>query len=306
MTRVRPRGRGVRIVALAAGLITTGTAYAATTPAAQDNTNVNGVTISATKAKVRYGQQLPVSGRAAGTSVKLEYAPAGQGWRPVAQAATGPQGSYRFTVRPRLSGAYRAVGESGGASAPKRVAVVARLKGRASRHVHRGSPVRVRGRVAPGQRGRAVRLQVRSGRGWKTVKRARTGAGGLFRASWRPQRTGSFQLRVRFSGDRLNAAASRTLASRVHVYRPSQASWYGPGLYGNALACGGRLSAGTLGVANRTLPCGTKVTLRYGSRSVTVPVIDRGPFSGSREWDLTAATKSRLGFPDTGVVWTTK
>jgi rare lipoprotein A (peptidoglycan hydrolase) len=59
-------------------------------------------------------------------------------------------------------------------------------------------------------------------------------------------------------------------------------------------------------VANRTLPCGTKVTLRYGSRSVTVPVIDRGPFSGSREWDLTAATKSRLGFPDTGVVWTTK
>ena len=76
MTRFRPRGRGVRIVALAAGLITTGTAYAATTPAAQDNTKVNGVTISTTKAKVRYGQQLPVSGRAAGTSVKLEYAPA--------------------------------------------------------------------------------------------------------------------------------------------------------------------------------------------------------------------------------------
>jgi hypothetical protein len=287
-------------------LITTGTAYAATTPAAQDHSNDKGVTISAAKAKVRYGQTLPVSGRAAGRSVKLEYAPAGQGWRPVGQSATGAQGSYRFTVRPRRSGAYRAVGESGGASAPKSVTVVATLVGRASRHVQRGSSVRVRGRLAPGQSGRRVRLQLRSSRGWKTVARSRTSAGGRFRASWRPQRSGAYRLRVRFGGDRLNAAASRSLGRRVNVYRPSQASWYGPGLYGNALACGGRLSAGTLGVANRTLPCGTKVTLRYGRRSVTVPVIDRGPFHASREWDLTAATKRRLGFPDTGVVWTTK
>jgi rare lipoprotein A len=305
VTRFKARGGGVRIAALAALLITTGTAYAATTPAGQGKTDI-GVTITATKAKVRYGQSLPVSGRATGRSVRLEYAPAGQDWRPVAQSPAGPDGSYRFTVRPRRSGAYRAVAENGGASAPKRVAVVARLKGRASRHVHRGSPVRVRGRVVPGQRGRVVRLQVRSGRGWKTIKRARTGAGGSFRASWQPQSSGSYRLRVRFAGDRLNAAASRSLGRRVNVYRPSQASWYGPGLYGNALACGGRLSAGTLGVANRTLPCGTRVTLRYGRRSVTVPVIDRGPFHATREWDLTAATKSRLGFPDTGVVWTTK
>jgi rare lipoprotein A len=305
VTRFRARGGGVRIAALAALLITTGTAYAATTPAAQDKTDT-GVTISTTKAKVRYGQAMPVSGRAAGRSVRLEYAPAGQGWRPVAQAATGPQGSYRFTVRPRRSGAYRAVGESGGASAPQRVTVAANLVGRAAGDVHQGSGVRVRGRLAPGQPGRRVRLQLRSSRGWKTVARARTGAGGRFRASWRPQRSGSYGLRVRFAGDRLNAAASRSLGRRVNVYRPSQASWYGPGLYGNALACGGRLSAGTLGVANRTLPCGTKVTLRYGRRSVTVPVIDRGPFHATREWDLTAATKNRLGFPDTGVVWTTK
>jgi rare lipoprotein A (peptidoglycan hydrolase) len=111
---------------------------------------------------------------------------------------------------------------------------------------------------------------------------------------------------VRFRGDRLNAAASRSLGGRVYVYRPSQASWYGPGLYGNGLACGGRLGPGTLGVANRTLPCGTRVTLRYRGRSVTVPVIDRGPFHATREWDLTGATKARLHFPDTGVVWTTR
>jgi len=37
-----------------------------------------------------------------------------------------------------------------------------------------------------------------------------------------------------------------------------------------------------------------------------VPVIDRGPYAGGREWDLTAATKRRLGFPSTGTVWSTK
>jgi rare lipoprotein A len=183
--------------------------------------------------------------------------------------------------------------------------VAAKLRGRATRHVHRGSRVRVSGRLAPGGRGRRVRLELRTSRGWKAVDRARTGAGGRFHAVWRPARAGSYRLRVRFRGDRLNAAAADS-AGRVYVYRPSQASWYGPGLYGNALACGGSLSAGKLGVANRSLPCGTRVTLRYRGRSVTVPVIDRGPFHASREWDLTAATKARLGFPDTGVVWTTR
>ena len=49
-------------------------------------------------------------------------------------------------------------------------------------------------------------------------------------------------------------------------------------------------------MAHKSLPCGTKVTIRYHGRSVTVPVIDRGPYAGNREWDLTAATKSRIGF----------
>jgi rare lipoprotein A len=50
------------------------------------------------------------------------------------------------------------------------------------------------------------------------------------------------------------------------------------------------------------MPCGTKLTLRYGGRSVRVKVIDRGPFAGGREFDLTAATKNRLGFGSTGTV----
>jgi rare lipoprotein A len=77
-------------------------------------------------------------------------------------------------------------------------------------------------------------------------------------------------------------------------------------LYGNPLGCGGTLGVGTLGVAHKTLPCGTKVTLRRGSRSVRVRVIDRGPYVGGREYDLTAATAQRLGFSGYGPVLVTR
>jgi rare lipoprotein A (peptidoglycan hydrolase) len=39
----------------------------------------------------------------------------------------------------------------------------------------------------------------------------------------------------------------------------SIASFYGAPLFGNGVACGGILHPWTLGVANKTLPCGTKV-----------------------------------------------
>ena len=93
---------------------------------------------------------------------------------------------------------------------------------------------------------------------------------------------------------------------RLHVYRTAQASWYGPGLYGNHLGCGGTLGAGTLGVANKSLPCGTKVTLRHHGRVVRVPVIDRGPYVAGREYDLTEATANRLKFRGHGAIQSTK
>ena len=62
---------------------------------------------------------------------------------------------------------------------------------------------------------------------------------------------------------------------------------------------------GTLGVANKTLPCGTMVKLRYHGHSITVPVIDRGPYVAGRDYDLTEATKERLGFPGVGTCWPT-
>lgn len=89
-------------------------------------------------------------------------------------------------------------------------------------------------------------------------------------------------------------AAAETYASSTRV----AASWFGPGFWGNRTACGQTMTSELVGVAHRTLPCGTAVTLRYGGTTLTVPVVDRGPYVYSREFDLTYATKLRLGCPD--------
>jgi peptidoglycan hydrolase-like protein with peptidoglycan-binding domain len=91
----------------------------------------------------------------------------------------------------------------------------------------------------------------------------------------------------------------QTRPALLALMRVRRATWYGPGLYGNRTACGGRLRRSTLGVAHRSLPCGTPVTFYHGGRFVTVPVIDRGPFRRGVEWDLTAATARALGMAAT-------
>jgi len=74
--------------------------------------------------------------------------------------------------------------------------------------------------------------------------------------------------------------------------------------YGLGLACGGLLGRYQLGVAHKTAPCGTLITFTYGGRSITVPVIDRGPYIAGREWDLTGATAEALHFPGLGqIAW---
>jgi rare lipoprotein A len=88
----------------------------------------------------------------------------------------------------------------------------------------------------------------------------------------------------------------------VTVYRPARATWYGPGLYGHHTACGRLLSHRIMGVAHRTLPCGTPVELSLGGRTLTVPVIDRGPFSNGARYDLTSAAAQALGLAQTVTV----
>ena len=82
----------------------------------------------------------------------------------------------------------------------------------------------------------------------------------------------------------------------------TRATWYGPGLYGRRTACGARLRRSTLGVAHRRLPCGTLVRFYFHGRFLTVPVIDRGPFTRGIEWDLTAESARRLGLRRTSLV----
>ncbi|MEA2480438.1 MAG: rare lipoprotein [Thermoleophilaceae bacterium] len=174
------------------------------------------------------------------------------------------------------------------------------------RHALAGQKVKFGGKVGSGSSGRSVLIQQRSGNGWKTVASTKTRGGGRYSAYWRSQSTGRQALRAFVRGGGGNGAAVRSIKGGVTLYRTRFSSYYGPGLYGNKLACGGRLSPSTLGVANKTLPCGTKVTLRYKGRSVTVPVVDRGPYVGGRYYDLTTATKQKLGFGSTGTVWSTK
>jgi rare lipoprotein A (peptidoglycan hydrolase) len=73
-------------------------------------------------------------------------------------------------------------------------------------------------------------------------------------------------------------------------------------LYGHRDACGGILRPRGLGVANKTLPCGTEVIFLYQGRAIRVPVVDRGPYIQGREWDLSGAAAEALHFPGLGPV----
>jgi hypothetical protein len=81
-------------------------------------------------------------------------------------------------------------------------------------------------------------------------------------------------------------------------------SWYGPGMYGSRTACGVTLTKTVLGVASRTLPCGTRVTFRNpaNGRTVTVRVIDRGPYVAGRIWDMTGGLCTYLNHCYTGAM----
>ena len=86
------------------------------------------------------------------------------------------------------------------------------------------------------------------------------------------------------------------------AWRYGGASWYGPGLWGNSTACGQTLRPQTMGVAHKTLPCGTTVKFVYRGQVVVTQVIDRGPYIHGRAWDLTKAVSDALGFEGVGRV----
>ena len=213
---------------------------------------------------------------------------------------TDGKGRFARAVRVRRSGHYRAVSPDGRATDPIRIRVKARVRARvAGRNVHSGEKVAIKGTVVPGA-GRRVVIEVGD-----DVVKTRSGPAGKFKARWKATGVGSERVRVKVKSDRI-AAGSGHPAGRITVLRPAAASWYGPGLYGNPTACGQTLTTSIVGVAHKTMPCGTKLTIQHGNRSVRAEVIDRGPFHPSREFDLTSATKQKLGFGDLGTVWVSK
>lgn len=89
----------------------------------------------------------------------------------------------------------------------------------------------------------------------------------------------------------------------VRISLNGLASWYGPGFHGNRSASGEIYNQNALTAAHRSLPFGTKVrvTNKRTGRSVVVRINDRGPYSGGRIIDLSAAAARMLGVVQTGV-----
>jgi rare lipoprotein A len=161
-----------------------------------------------------------------------------------------------------------------------------------------GQDVAFIGKTSPAVGHRAIAVQELRGARWVAVAHTTTDPHGYFLERFWPRRLGRHALRLHALGV---SPRHTTLVGRVAtVYRAVIASWYGPG---GVTACGDTLASTTLGVANKTLPCGTLVTLRYGARSVRVPVIDRGPYVAGRQYDLTYATKLALRAGDVSQIW---
>jgi peptidoglycan lytic transglycosylase len=195
-----------------------------------------------------------------------------------------------------------AAGASDPGGPPPKKSRYERIRVAARNHVLTGDSTVISGYIRPHDRGREVWVEARwrgSG-GWRLMARPKTSKRGRFRTAWRPPYLGHYDVRAVLTG---SDAVPRRARGGVTVYRASTASWYGPGFYGKRTACGQTLSPGMLGVAHKSLPCGTLIRFYYRGYTVTVPVIDRGPYVGNREWDLTDETKRRLHFPSTGTVW---
>lgn len=316
------RARRPRAVAIS--VLATGIAFSAATPllAAVAGATDAPPAITVSDSTVAFGQAVTVAGRAAdslaGRPVSLEY---GSGraaaWRVVSSVTVGHDGSYRFAVRLPRSGSVRvAIGavsalrdaSAGDAStvqrsASQRVAVAAKVVASVRRlDVLSGQTAVVAGRVAPAAAGRLVRLERRGRHGWGAIAHDRTDSRGRYRLRYRTRGTGISAVRVAFTGDSANAAAQRHVG-RLRSYRQSLASRYDA--YGGALACGGSLGYDAMVVANKSLPCGTHLTIRYHGRAANAVVRDRGPYAGGREFDLAGAVARKLGFNGVGTIWVT-
>jgi hypothetical protein len=154
--------------------------------------------------------------------------------------------------------------------------------------------------------GQSIEIQ-RSGHetdwSWANTVSATIASDGTFTATWQTNHIGQFAMRAVMAPTSTQAeGALMTPSLTTTVYRPSRATEYGPGFYGRQTACGQKLRRSTIGLANRTLRCGESVAVYYHGRTLTVPVIDRGPYANGADWDLTVATGKALGIKGTAQI----
>jgi rare lipoprotein A len=160
---------------------------------------------------------------------------------------------------------------------------------------------RFRGAVAPSAAGRTITVERfdAATQAWSAVASTTVAGDGTYVARWRANRVGQHRIRAVLASTGQASAASASPELAITVHRPVEATWYGPGFYGRRTACGVKMSRTLMGVAHKTLPCGSKVALLYKGRRITVPVVDRGPYAKGRAFDLTSATAEALGFEHT-------
>jgi hypothetical protein len=308
---------------LAAPVLGAGLAYAASPPTSGSSSQ-SSIQINVRQHRIPYGQDLKVSGHAPssakGHTVVLDFQRAGSTqWQRIASTQVGTHAGFRFHKQLRRSGRVKVTGEwrtpranpgLGGtitpnsdapattraSSRPQRVTVVASLSlGRHATNDYGDHVMTVPGRLQPGGRPRQVRLEVLSNGHWHTGAVTQTGRQGRFRLRFTPHSPHEW-LRVRFAGDSSNAATA-IRAGTVTVFSQAVASWYQDA---GSTACGYHAY---YGVANLSLPCGTKVTFTYHGRTVTATVDDRGPYIAGRTWDLNQNTAGALGFGGVDTVW---
>jgi rare lipoprotein A len=166
-----------------------------------------------------------------------------------------------------------------------------------------GHTLRFRGALGVEQAGRTLQIQRQEAGGeWIETATAGVAPDGSFLARWRTDEIGSFAVRALMAGTQAQAADAAPLITNVTVYRPARATWFGPGFYGRHTACGQVMSHALLGVAHRTLPCGTPVAVFFAGKAITVPVVDRGPFANGARYDLTSAVAQAVGMTETSTI----
>lgn len=297
-----------RVLCLAALCLAAGAFLSLMAGTASAQTPTKEPVIDSAPARVGYGGAASIAGHlegfTAGDEVDLQRL-RGNVWTTVATKVVDEQGAVTFRVTDlyrtasfRLSYFDPMTGNQTMSETAK-IAARAKLTLNLSRaHVMQGRTVTVSGRLLPVAGARPVVIQHRVAGDWRTLGTAyaRDGRYGL---RFDANRIGYHPVRAIFRGDDSNSGTRRTTPLRV--YDPALATWYGPGFYGNSTACGQTLTTSTLGVAHRTLPCGTKVSVLFEGRTIVVPVIDRGPYSRA-DWDLTQEAAERLGFTGTDTI----